>query len=175
MKLKYILPGILLVALVACNKGKRKMKGLVGNWRIEQSERAVIGTSGSEDFYEDITDCGELVISEDENESKEMKNFTFRYVNQNGDTLKMEGILTSDEKNKRIVFRDVLVGDTATGNYTNLIWTVDKEKKNKQVWSAYGVDSTFFYPTNKFNPEDANNWLMWRITLKRDKGGISGS
>src|ERR1044071_194755 len=134
MKLRYAMTVMLLLALVACNKEKRKMKGLVGNWTIAQSERAAISTGGSEDFYEDVTYCGELVISEDENESKDKKNFTFRYVNQDGDTMNMSGVLSTDEKNKRIVFQNVLIGDTATGNYTNLIWTVDKEKKNKQVW-----------------------------------------
>jgi len=175
MKLNNLLMILLLVTLVACNKQKRLMKGLVGNWNIEQSERAVISTGGSEDFYEDITNCGQIVISENDPESKEMKKFTFEYIGSDGDTMKMEGVLSTDEKNKRLVFQNVLVGDTATGNYTNLIWTIDKSKKNKQIWSAYGVDSTFFYPTNKFNPADANNWLMWRITLKRDKGGMSGS
>lgn len=172
MKYTMILAAICTLMLVGCNKEKKKMKGLIGNWTIARSERAVIHSGGGEDMYEDITGCGEVVVSELEPKSDEAKKFSFRYYGSGNDTLVMEGTLYTDEKNKRIVFEKVLSDSTV---YSNLIWTVDKSKKNKQIWSAYGVDTTYFYPTNKFNPGDANNWLMWRITLKRDDGGISGS
>lgn len=163
---------ILALALVAtvvftsCNKQKRVMKGLVGNWTIEQSERFVLTSGGSEDKYEDLTNCGDLVISDIEgSDDPSMKNFVFTYYGSNGDTMKVSNILYTDDKNKRMVFKNALCD---TNEYCNLIWTCDKTKRNKQIWSAYGVDTTFFYPTNKYDPSNANNWLMWRITLKRN-------
>jgi hypothetical protein len=162
---------MLCAALAACNKEKRLMKGLVGNWTIEKSERAVIYSDGSEDMYEDRSDVGEIVISD--GATDETKNFTFWYVEPDGDTMRFASTLSTDEKNKRLVFEKVLSDSTV---YSDVIWTIDKSKKNKQVWSAYGVDTTFYYPTNKFNPGSANNWLMWRITLKRQNSqGWSGS
>ncbi len=161
--------GIILLAaaltIMSCNKQKRKMKGLVGNWTIEQSERMVITTGGSEDVYEDISNCGDIVISDIHEDSTTVKNFTFTYIDANGDTLKVTNKLYTDDKNKRIVFKNALC-DTTVG--CDLIWTVDKSKKNKQIWSAYGIDNDFFYSPNNFDPNNANQWLMWRITLKRN-------
>ena len=153
------------VAIFSCNKQKRKMKGLVGNWTIEQSERMVITAGGSESTYEDLANCGDLVVSDIHEDSTTVKNFTFTYYGSDGDTIKVTNKLYTDDKNKRIVFKNALC-DSTVG--CDLIWTVDKSKKNKQIWSAYGVDSTFFYPANNFDPNNANQWLMWRITLKRN-------
>ena len=50
-----------------------------------------------------------------------------------------------------------------------MVWTIEKEKRRKQVWQMFGVDGIFFYPSNNQNPDAANNWVMWRITLKREK------
>ncbi len=149
---------------LSCNKQKRKMKGLTGNWTIELSERAVLTTSGSEELYENISNCGDLVISDIHEDSTTVKNYVFTYIDGNGDTLKVANKLYTDDKNKRMIFKNALC-DSTVG--CDLIWSVDKAKKNKQIWSSYGVDSTFFYPANNYDPNNANNWLMWRITLKR--------
>ncbi len=163
-----ILLAFTLVAVVsgACNKQKREAKKLEGNWIIEQSERMIIYSSGDEDIYENNTRAGDLVITADPNpDSVESKAYTFTYYGANNDTLFVKGKLYTDDKNIRIVFKNAL-GDSTSNS--DLIWTVEKSKKNKQIWSAYGVDSTFFYPPNNFDPSNASNWLMWRITLKRD-------
>lgn len=153
------------LAIFSCNKQKRTMKRLTGNWTIEQSERMIITAGGSEQLYEDLSNCGDIVISDIHEDSTTVKNFVFTYIDGNGDTLKVANKLYTDDKNKRIVFKNALC-DSTVG--CDLIWTVDKSKKNKQIWSAYGVDSTFFYPANNFDPNNANQWLMWRITLKRN-------
>jgi len=161
--------GILILAaaltMMSCNKQKRKMKGLVGNWTIEQSERMTITSGGSEMTDEDISNCGDMVISDIHEDSTTVKNVDFTYYASNGDTLDFVGKLYTDDKNKRIVFKNALC-DSTVG--CDLIWTVDKSKKNKQIWSAYGVDGEWFYPTNNSDPNNANQWLMWRITLTRN-------
>lgn len=86
------------------------------------------------------------------------------YVSSEFDTIEAEGDLFSDEKNKRIVFKNALCDSSAS---CDLIWTIDKSKDNKQVWFVYGVDSTFFFPYNNNNPGSASNWVKWKITLKK--------
>ena len=153
------------LTMMSCNKQKRTMKGLVGNWNIEQSERMTINTGGSESVYEDISSCGDVVISDIHEDSTTVKNIDFTYYAANGDTMKYTGKLYTDDKNKRIVFKNALC-DTTSG--CDLIWTVDKSKKNKQIWSAYGIDNDWFYSPNNLDPNNAKQWLMWRITLTRN-------
>lgn len=162
--------GLFIIAVAftfaACNKQKRTMKGLTGNWTIEQSDKKEITTSGSENTLESIQNCGDLVISDYNKDSTTIKKYTFTYYGSNGDTIRVTDLLYTDDKNKRIIFKHALCDSTPE---CDLIWTVDKAKKNKQTWTAYGVDSTFFYPSNNYDPNNANNWLMWQITLKRSK------
>jgi len=156
-----------LVLVCSCNKEKRLMEGLVGNWNIEKSERAYLNFDGTEDIYETIDNAGKLVISEDPNNpSKTMRLYDFMFIDANQDTLQQKDSLITDEDNKRIIFLNALVD--SNGVEKNLVWTIEKEKKNKQIWSCYGVDSTFFYPENNNNPGDAANSLVWRLTLKRE-------
>lgn len=163
---KFLALSLIAVFVIAgCNKQKRTMKGLTGNWVIERSERMTITAGGSEFVDEDITNCGDIVISDIHEDSTTVKNFVFTYIDQYGDTIKASNKLYTDDKNKRIVFKNALC-DTTVG--CDLIWTVDKSKKNKQIWSAYGIDSDWFYSANNFDPNNANNWMMWRITLKRN-------
>jgi len=173
MKTKLIF-ALLVVALVACNKQKKLMKDIVGNWDIEQSERAIVYSNGTEDFYDQRENAGQLVISADPNDgSGETKHYAFDFYGPNNDTMHLEGTLSTDEKNKRIVFKNALCDSTT---FCDVIWTLDKSKKNKMIWSVYGVDTTFYYPTNKFNPGNANNWLMWRVSFRRQgTKGFSGS
>ncbi len=67
------------LTMMSCNKQKRTMKGLVGNWNIEQSERMTINTGGSESVYEDISSCGDVVISDIHEDSTTVKNIDFKY------------------------------------------------------------------------------------------------
>jgi len=141
------------------------MKNLTGNWVIDRSERTLIYPGGSEETMEDISDAGELIIYEDPNNaSEESRKFTFMYVSSEFDTIEAEGDLFSDEKNKRIVFKNALCDSSSS---CDLIWTIDKSKDSKQVWLVYGVDSTYFFPSNNNNPGSASNWVQWKITLKK--------
>lgn len=154
------------VLLVACNKEKRVMKGLLGNWKIYESEKAYLHADGSEEVYETLGNAGKLVVYEDsENPSKTSKLFDFMFIDQQGDTLQKTSTLVTDEKNKRIILTDMFNDSDTLGD---LVFTVEKESKNKQTWAAYGVDSTYFYPANNHNPGAAENWVVWRITLKRE-------
>ena len=155
------------VALVftSCNKQKRTMKGLTGNWNIEQSDKKEIFSSGSESTIESISNCGDLVISDISKDSSEVKNYSFTFVDSNGDTIRAANKLYTDDKNRRIIFKYALCDSTPE---CDLIWTVDKSKKNKQIWTAYGVDGEYFYPTNNTNPSASSSWLEWQITLKRN-------
>lgn len=160
--------GLLLVAVAfvfaSCNKQKRTMKGLTGNWNIEQSDKKQILSSGSENTIESISNCGDLVISDISKDSSEVKNYAFTFIDSAGDTIKVSNKLYTDDKNRRIIFKNALCDSTPE---CDLIWTVDKSKRNKQIWTAYGIDGTYFYPSNNNNPNDASSWLMWQITLKR--------
>lgn len=150
----------------ACNKEKKLMKNLTGNWVIDRSERTLIYPGGSDELIEDIENAGELIIYEDPNNaSEETRKFTFMYVSNALDTIQAEGNLLSDEKNKRIIFKNALCDSSSS---CDLVWTIDKSKDNKQVWFVYGVDSTFFFPSNNNNnPGNASNWVRWKITLKK--------
>lgn len=142
------------------------MDRLTANWAIETSERAILYSDGSEDLYETLANPGELIIHEDPNNpSKETRLYEFFYVGGDGDTISAKNILVSDEKNKRIILQGAL---NETGIQSDLVWTIDKSKKNRQEWSIYGVDSTFFYPENNHNPGgDTTSWLVWRIKLRK--------
>lgn len=165
MKTKYILTGLAAVLLLTnCNKEKRMMKGLEGNWRIESSTKSIFKQDGTEEVFESISNPGKLVVSA--GPSKEIKQYDFFYVSSTLDTMKAANTLVTDEFNRRLIMTG---GFTDTnGVVRNLVWTIEKEKKNVQVWSTYGIDSTFFYPANTHNPGGTNQWLVWRIVLKRD-------
>lgn len=163
-RIYYLIP--VLIILIACNKEKKLMENLTGNWKIDRSEKKIMYSDGSEEYYEDKSNAGELIIFEDPNNpSEESKKYTFNYVSDDFDTLKLEGTLISDEKNKRLIFKNAFCDSSS---FCDLVWTIDKSKKNKQEWFVYGIDSTLFFPDNKFDPGSADNWLNWRITLKKE-------
>jgi len=139
------------------------MKRIQGNWNIESSEKTIYRNDGSKETMETINNAGKLVVSD--GPSDDVKLYEFTFIDSQGDTIHVSDQLVTDEFNDRLIMTKGYV-DPA-GN-KNLVWTVEKEKKNKQVWSAYGVDSTLFYPSNNNNPGAASNWVVWKITLKRD-------
>lgn len=158
-----LLFGILLLS--ACNKEKKLMEGLIGNWNIKESERAYLHTDGSEEVYETLSNAGKLVISEDtESPSETSKHYRLTFVDGNQDTLEAENRLITDEKNKRIILLNALSDSTAQAN---MVWTIKREKKNKQTWTLYGTDSTFFYPAENNNPGAATTSMVWRMKLDR--------
>ena len=155
------------VIISSCNKEKRLMDDLVGNWEIDKSEKFKLLPGGVDSLYEELENAGSIVIYEDaDNPSKTSKLYDFMFIDANQDTLEAKNTLISDEKNKRLILSDAL--SDSLGNTYDLVWTIEKTKNNKQVWQIYGVDSTFFYPPNNNNPGDASNWLLWKLTLKRE-------
>lgn len=169
MKTKYLIALLLPAAILLsnCNKEKKVMKRLEGNWSIETSERSIMYPDGSTAEYENVSNAGTLVIYKDPNgTSDESMLYDFTYVSSNGDTLKASNVLVTDEKKNRIIMQKALNDSTF---HCDLSWTIEKTKKNKQIWSIYGVDSTYYYPTNNQNPGAARNWLEWKMTLKREK------
>lgn len=151
---------------ISCNKQKKLMENMIGNWEIKSSERAYLNTDGSETVYETLSYAGTLVIFEEDpdNPSETTKLYDFTFIDGNGDTLTAENRLVTDDKNKRIILKNAL-SDADT--LCDIVWTIEKNKKNSQTWAVYGVDSTFFYPTNNQNPGAAVNSLVWRMELKR--------
>jgi hypothetical protein len=152
--------------ITACNKEKKLMEGLIGNWNIDESEKAYLNYDGTEEVYERIFDAGKLIISEDQqNPSKTSKHYKLTFIDGYDDTLKAEDMLITDEKNKRIILQNAITD--STGLQRNMVWTIKKEKKNKQVWTLYGTDSTFFYPVENNNPGATSTSMVWRLTLDR--------
>jgi hypothetical protein len=157
----------------SCNKEKRVMEGLIGNWSIDESRIAKIRPDGTDSLIEETSNSGTLVIYEDPNgESDTSKLYDLTFISSLGDTLKAADTLFTDPDNKRIILNNAI--SDSLGSY-NLVWTVQKSKNNRQEWAIYGVDSTFFFPANNHNPGDAGNWLKWELKLKREGSGGSGS
>ncbi len=166
MKTKYLVLPLLLFVFATCNKEKKLLKHLVGNWNIESSVITIVDENGNETTLENRSDAGKLVIYEDpENPSKERKLYAFDYANSDTIQTHKEGVLTTDERVKRIILKNALTDSTV---YSDIVWTIEKSRKNKQTWSTYGVDSVLFYPSNNNNPGAAANWVYWTIELKRE-------
>lgn len=165
MKTKTIITGIVALLLwTACNKEEQLMKRLEGNWRIESSIKTIHYSDGREEIMEELNDAGKFIIAEGASDNE--KQYDFFFVDSNMDTMKSQNQLVTDEYNNRMVMVNAYSDTTGS---KNIVWTIEKEKKNKQVWSTYGVDSTLFYPANNLNPGAASNWVSWEITLKREK------
>ena len=152
-----------LFTLTSCNRDEKLMKRLEGNWNIENSIITYHFADGTEQVVEDLNNTGRLVISEGASDLE--KNYDFFYINSQLDTIKAKDLLVTDEYRSRMMMMNALVD--STGNKP-IVWTIEKQKRNKQVWSTYGVDSTLFYPDNNLNPGTAVNWVSWQIELKRD-------
>lgn len=143
------------------------MKNLTGNWNVEESEVVLLYPDQTEEVVERIYDCGKLVVYDDPNDpdSKVQKLYDFEFISSSEDTLRASDYLFTDDKKKRLILSNALEEPEPQND---LVWTIEKEKKNKQVWSIYGVDSLIGYPLNNQNPGAAENWIVWRITLKRE-------
>src|SRR5687768_16441294 len=155
---------VAVVTITSCNKDERLMKRMEGNWTIESSVIKYHNADGSEQVIEELSNTGRLVISDGSSDLE--KNYDFFYINSQLDTIQAKDLLVTDEYRSRMVMMNAIV-DTVNGNKP-IVWTITKQKRNKQVWSTYGVDSTLFYPSNNDNPGAASNWVSWEITLKRD-------
>jgi hypothetical protein len=147
----------------SCHRDEMLMKRMEGNWNIESSVVTYHYADGTEQEVENLSNTGRLVITEGPSDLE--KNYDFFYINTHLDTIQAKDILVTDESRNRMVMMNALVDTTSKKPIT---WTITKQKRNKQVWSTYGVDSTLFYPANNLNPGAATNWVSWEITLKRD-------
>lgn len=154
---------VAIVMFTACNKDEKMLGKMEGNWGIESSIITYYYADGTVQTVDNITDAGTLVMSA--GASDDVKNYTFFHVDSNNDTINSSGELVTDEYRTRMVMTNAIT-DTS-GTMKNIVWSIEKEKKNKQVWSTYGVDSTLFFPANNHNPGAAVNWVVWTITLKR--------
>lgn len=153
-----------LFTLTSCNRDEKLMKRMEGNWTIEESVITYHYAAGGEEVIEQLSNTGRLVITEGNSDLE--KSYDFFYINSQLDTIQANNQLVTDEYRSRMIMTDALI-DTVNGNKP-IVWTIEKQKRNKQVWSTYGVDSTLFYPSNNMNPGAAGNWVSWTITLKRD-------
>lgn len=149
--------------LASCSRDELLMKRMEGNWTVDQSIITYHFASGGEQVIEDLSNTGRLVITEGSSDLE--KKYDFFYINSQLDTIKAADMLVTDEYRNRMVMMNALVDSSGS---KPIVWTIEKQKRNKQVWSTYGVDSTLFYPSNNMNPADAENWVSWQITLKRD-------
>lgn len=154
----------LALTLASCSRDEQLMKRMEGNWNIESSVVTYHLANGSEQEVENLSNTGRLVISEGPSDLE--KNYDFFYINSQLDTIAAKDVLVTDESRNRMVMLNALSDTTTTKK--PITWTITKQKRNKQVWSTYGVDSTLFYPANNMNPGAAVNWVSWEITLKRD-------
>lgn len=155
--------GALLMTIVSCNRDERLMNRMEGNWTIKSSVITYFNPDGSEQVVENLNNPGRLVISDGNTELE--KNYDFFYINSQLDTFQAKDVMVTDEYRNRMVMMNALVDSTGS---RPIVWTITKRKRNKQIWSTYGVDSTLFYPANNMNPGAASNWVSWEIELKRD-------
>lgn len=160
---KWTIAVTLVVMSASCHRDELLMKRLEGNWKIDQSIITYHFATGGEQVIEDLSNTGMLVISEGSSDLE--KNYDFYYINSQLDTIKAKDMLVTDEYRNRMVMMNALVDSSGS---KPIVWTIEKQKRNKQVWSTYGVDSTLFYPSNNMNPGAAENWVSWQITLKRE-------
>jgi hypothetical protein len=158
-----ILAGVLILLFAACNRDEMLMKRMEGNWIVDQSIITYHFASGGEQVIEDLSNTGRLVISQGTSDLE--KSYDFYYINAQLDTIRAKDLLVTDEYRNRMVMMNAVIDSSGS---KPIVWTIEKQKKNKQVWSTYGVDSTLFYPANNMNPGDAENWVSWQITLKRE-------
>src|SRR5688572_25267184 len=97
MKTKYIIFALALLPLFTnCNKEKRMMKNLEGNWNIETSEKSIVNPDGSEDTYETVSNAGRLIVSQGDGSSDDIMNYDFLFTNGT-DTMQVINKLVTDE------------------------------------------------------------------------------
>ncbi|MBK8556346.1 MAG: hypothetical protein IPL65_11520 [Lewinellaceae bacterium] len=138
--MKHALPFIaFLLLFTACKtKEDRYLDRLEGTWTIDRLERKEIHTDGSVTVLTDERSVGTLnmkVATLDNLELENLKDFIFDYT-ENGLQKYVEGVLKVDEQAKRVI----VLGGTCI--QCDLAYTVDVNKKGKQVWSTYSYDAS---------------------------------
>ncbi|HYG50458.1 MAG TPA: hypothetical protein VD905_06125, partial [Flavobacteriales bacterium] len=100
-KIFYIAIVFVGLGLTACNKEKKLMGRLEGNWTIVSSEKIIYGTDGGTTTVESLTNPGTLVISAGSSDVE--KNYDLFFVDSFEDTTKITDKLVTDEYNTRMV------------------------------------------------------------------------
>ncbi|MBI1226537.1 MAG: hypothetical protein GC192_14985 [Bacteroidetes bacterium] len=160
-----LLSASLTLILTSCQPDEIKYPdALIGTWTITKSERMGILSDGSVDKFEDIENAGTLDIFEATPPAETFKEFVFNYTNFQGDKVTLNSLIYTDEDKRRVSFSKVLCGSPFE---CDIVWTVEENKKNKQVWSTYGNEEAFFYPNDRYDPTDDDLHLKWRITLEK--------
>ena len=137
----------------------------MGDWTIVHSERAIINADGTLDVFEDKDNAGTLRVFEPNPPAETFKEFELNYTNYLGDLAYISSYVYTDEGGTRIFFSKVLCDSPFE---CDIVWTVEKNGKNKQVWATYGTADGFFYPPDRYDPSNDASHLVWRITLERD-------
>ena len=167
MKLKSLFILVLIALSVAgCRRPEIKMaKRMMGEWKIERSERLRIYEDGSTWHFEDIENAGTLTVTEAVPEATFIRSYSFQSVNFEGDAFSLGGDMWIDEDATRAIWKYAL----CEGLFEcDLVWTIEENKRNKQVWSAYGNQDAFFWTGDSWNAGDDASHLKWRITLVRE-------
>ena len=137
---------------------------LEGDWQIVKSERMRIFNNGNVEFFEDLENAGTLNIYDDPDAISDLvKGFDFSYTNFNGANVSFSSLLHTDEEGLRIFMAGVLCNSPFE---CDIVWTVDENDKNRQVWSAYGDQTNFFYG-DQYDPSNDDFHLKWTIILER--------
>ena len=137
---------------------------LEGEWTIVHSTRLRIFNNGNVEVFEDKDNAGTLNIYDDpEAISDLVKKFDFDYTNYANARAAFTRLLFTDEEATRIFFSKALCDSPFD---CDIVWTVDENKKNRQVWSAYGDQTGYFYG-ERYDPSNDNYHLKWTITLER--------
>ena len=166
MKNKWFFLLLLPLLLWQCKEEKAKyVDQLDGEWNIERSERMHIREDGSLEYFEDIENAGRIEIFEATPPAVTLKEFTMEYTNFEGTPVFLNSLLYTDEGSTRVMMSKVLCDSPFE---CDIVWTVETNKKNRQVWAAYGGPSTYFYPPDRFDPSLNSSHLKWRLTLRRE-------
>jgi hypothetical protein len=154
------------VLFAGCKKKQYKyIDDLEGEWTITHSERVMIYPDGTQDVYEDIDNAGTMSVYEANPPAETFKDFTFSYTNFQGVPVGISSSVYVDEDATRVGFSQVLCSSPFE---CDIVWTIEVDKKNKQVWAAYGTADGFFFPPDRYDPTNDDYHLVWRITLERD-------
>ncbi|MEL6865751.1 MAG: hypothetical protein AAFP19_15105 [Bacteroidota bacterium] len=161
-----LIMSLLLLLFNACKSEQvRFTDRLDGEWVIEKSERWIIHQDGSTEQFEDLSDAGRMEVYEPNPPATTFKEFTFTYTNFEGGQANMQSYIFADEDSRRVFMSQVLCNSPFE---CDIVWTVEENKRKKQIWSTYGTEEGFFYPPDRWDASDDAYHFKWRIVLRRD-------
>ena len=154
---------IFALLLLGCNKEKRTLKRLDNTrWDIVKSERWIIYNGGTTDQFEDLDNAGTVTIATDPWGSDGVKELTMNYTNFQGATASFTRLIYIDEAAERLSINGALCNNVFE---CDLVFNIEVNQKNKQVWTAFGTDDTFVYPASYNANQDFH--VKWQLTLEK--------